>query len=384
MIPSRLPDVGTTIFSVMTALAGRHRAINLSQGFPDFPVPPRLRALLAEHVEAGHNQYAPLAGVPALRERVAQQVTDRYRRRVDAEAEVTIVPGATAGLYAAFTAALRPGDEVLLLDPSYDSYAPAVRLNGARPVRVPLQAPRFLPDWDRVAAAVTPRSRLIVLNSPHNPAGSMLSAADLDELERLVERYDLLVVSDEVYEHLVFDGAEHHSLLRSDALWPRLFAVFSFGKSFHATGWKTGYCVAPAALSAELRKMHQFQTFVAVTPVQWALADFMAECPEHLASLPGFYQARRDLFVSLLREAGFDCRPAAGAYFQLVDCRDLWAGKDTELAEWLVREHGVAAIPLSVFSETPIEGCWLRFCFAKRDDTLRAAAERLAAWRQGL
>ena len=377
MIESKLPDVGTTIFTVMSRKAEQYAAINLSQGFPDFALPAGLGEALARHVAAGRNQYAPMAGVAALREQIALKVARSYGCRVDPEAEVTVVPGATEAIFCAIMATVRPGDEAILFDPSYDSYEPAVRLAGGRALRIPLLPPGFAIDWQRVADTITPRTRLVVINSPHNPTGSVLAAADLDRLEELVQRHGLLVLSDEVYEHLVFDAGAHRSVLARPALAERAFAVFSFGKTYHATGWKTGYCVAPPALTREFRRVHQFVTFVAVTPIQHALADFMAAAPEHVDGLPAFYQAKRDLFCRLLAGSRWRARPSAGTYFQLLDYSGISDADDLTMAEELVSRHGVAAIPVSVFYERPPGLRLLRFCFAKQDDTLARAAEVL-------
>jgi methionine aminotransferase len=377
---SRLPDVGTTIFTVMSARAAEHGAINLSQGFPDFEVPARLRAAVARHVEAGHNQYAPMAGLPALRELLALKLERSYARRLDPETEITVVPGATEAIFCAIMATLHPGDEAILLDPAYDSYEPSVRLAGAHAVRIPLQPPDFRVDWQRVREAVTPRTRLIAINSPHNPTGTVLTAEDLDQLEGVLERTDALLLSDEVYEHLVYDGARHQSVLSRPVLAARAFAVFSFGKTFHATGWKTGYCVAPPALTTELRRVHQFVTFVAVTPIQHALADFLREEPGFPDTLAQFYQDRRDFLCDLLEGSRWRGARAAGSYFQLLDYSAIADVPDTEMAERLVTRHGVAAIPISVFYQSPPPRMrLLRFCFAKQKRTLARAAELLCA-----
>ncbi|HKK22923.1 MAG TPA: methionine aminotransferase [Pseudohaliea sp.] len=379
-IDSKLPGVGTTIFSTMTALAQDCGAINLSQGFPDFDPPAALVEALGEAARAGHNQYPPLAGLPRLRAVLADQL-QRYRGvTVDPQTELTVVPGATEGLFCAITAVVRPGDEVIVLDPVYDSYEPAVTLAGGRTVHVPLAPDDFAIDWDRVRSAITPRTRLLMLNSPHNPCGSTVSRGDLDTLATLAERHGFLVCSDEVYEHLVFDGRTHHSVLQHPALRARSFAHFSFGKTFSVTGWKTGYCVAPPALTAELRKVHQFVAFVAVTPVQHAVADFLEAHPEYPGTLASAYEARRDRFLAALDGSRFRFRPAAGAYFQLLDYSALSDEPDTVLCERWTREHGVASVPVSVFQAEPPPGQrLLRFCFAKRDDVLEEAAKRLCA-----
>ncbi len=374
---SRLPDVGTTIFSVMSQKAAQYGAINLAQGFPDFAVPERLCAAVTRHIELGHNQYAPMAGLAELREQIALKVQRSYARRVDPASEVTVVPGATEAIFCAIMASVGPGDEAILFDPSYDSYEPSVRLAGGRAVRIALQPPDFRIDWQRVREALSPRTRLIVINTPHNPTGSVLDAADLDALEDILQSSDVLLLADEVYEHLVFDGAAHHSVLGRPALADRAFVVYSFGKTFHATGWKTGYCVAPQSLTAEFRRIHQFVTFVAVTPIQHALADFMRDEPHHVATLATFYQAKRDLFVERLAGSRWGVRPSAGSYFQLLDYSSISDEVDTGMADRLVSQHGVAAIPVSVFYRDAPPLRLLRFCFAKKDETLIRAAELL-------
>ena len=378
---SKLPNVGTTIFTRMSQLAAQTGAINLSQGFPDFASPPALLEAAIRHLQAGNNQYAPMTGLPRLREQVALKVAGLYGRSVNADTDVTIVPGATEAIFCAVQALIRPSDEAIVLDPCYDSYEPAVELAGGRCVHVPLQLPDFSVDWQRLADSITPRTRLIFINSPHNPSGALLSRGDLDQLAELIRERDIWLISDEVYEHLVFDGVGHASVLAHEELYQRAYVVSSFGKTYHVTGWKTGYVVAPPALTAELRKVHQFVTFVAVTPLQHALADFMAEHPEHIAELPAFYQVKRDLFCERLVSSRFSFIPAPGTYFQLADYSAIRPDlDDVAMAEWLTREKGVAAIPVSVFyQQPPAEMRLVRFCFAKREDTLLAAAERLCA-----
>jgi methionine aminotransferase len=378
-IQSKLPRVGTTIFTRMSALAQEHNALNLSQGFPDFAPPARLAEALGEHAKRGHNQYAPMAGLPRLREAIAKQLLLHRGVTVDPDTEITVVPGATEGIFCAITAVVRPGDEVIVLDPVYDSYEPAIELAGGRAVHVPLNPGSFAIDWDRVEAAISPRTRLFMINSPHNPCGSVLGASDLDVLAVLAQRHDFLVCSDEVYEHLVFDGRRQQSVLAHPVLRERSFAHFSFGKTLSVTGWKTGYCVAPAALTAELRKVHQYVAFVAVTPVQHALADFLEAAPEYPASLAAEYQARRDRFLEALAGSRFSWTPAAGSYFQLLNYAAITDEADTALCERLTREVGVASIPVSIFYESPPELTVLRFCFAKSDDVLIEAARRLCA-----
>jgi len=378
---SKLPGVGTTIFTVMSRLAAEHGAVNLGQGFPDFDPPARLRELVAAHLAAGHNQYAPMPGLPALREAIAEQAARRHGWTVDPALEVTITAGATEALFAAIHAVVRAGDEVVLLDPSYDSYAPSVVLAGASVVRVPLALPDFRIDFGRLAAAIGPRTRLLVVNTPHNPGGAVLSPADWDRLADLVEPRDAFVLSDEVYECLVFDGRTHAGVLSNARLRDRSFAVFSFGKTFNATGWKVGYCIAAPALTAEIRKVHQFLTFAVSSPMQHAIADFLREHPRFVDGQAAFYQARRDLFAALLAPTRLRLTPAAGTYFQLVDYSAVSDLPDTEFCEQLVRRHGVAAIPLSPFCDEPLRARLVRFCFAKDDATLRRAAGQLAAVR---
>ena len=377
MIQSKLPRVGTTIFTRMSTLAAAHGAINLSQGFPDFDAPEALREAMARHVMDGHNQYAPMPGVMQLREQLAAQV-QRYRGvSCDPDTEITVVPGATEGIFCAVMACVAPGDEVILLDPCYDSYQPSVELAGGRAIHVPLQGPGFALDRERLQAAISGRTRLLMINSPHNPSGSVLSRDDMLYLEALVERHNLLVISDEVYEHLVFDGRAHHSALQFPALRARSFTLFSFGKTFSVTGWKTGYCIAPPALTTELRKVHQFVSFVAVTPVQLAVADFLAEQPDYPATLAAFYQRKRDLFCAALGQSRFRFTPSAGTYFQLLDYSEISREADTALCERWTTERGIAAIPVSVFYEQPPPRQLLRFCFAKNDAVLESAAEVL-------
>lgn len=381
MIVSKLPKVGTTIFTQMSQLAAEVGALNLSQGFPDFDGPQALREAVGRHIAVGHNQYAPMTGLPALREQVAAKIARSYGRNVCADSEVTITPGATQGIFCAIQALIRPGDEVIIFDPCYDSYEPAVELAGGRCLHLPLSQPDFAIDWQQLSDAIGPRTRLIVINSPHNPSGALIGRADLDRLAALIRERDIYLLSDEVYEHLVFDGVQHASVLAHEELYQRAFVISSFGKTYHVTGWKTGYVVAPPALSAELRKVHQYVSFCGVTPLQYALADYMAEFPGHVDELPGFYQAKRDLFGDLLASSRFQFTRAAGTYFQLVDYSAIRPDlDDVAMAQWLTREHGVATIPISVFYQSPPADLRLvRLCFAKREDTLRQAAEKLCA-----
>ena len=374
---SKLPQVGTTIFSVMSQLANDAGAINLSQGFPDFDGPEYLRKRVAHYIENGANQYAPMTGIPALRTAIADKVERIYGRVTCAESEVTVTSGATEALFAAIAAVVQAGDEVIVFDPAYDSYEPAIQLNGGKAIHLALNPPTFSIDWRALKAAINPRTRMLVINSPHNPTGAVLSADDLEQLAEIVCDTDILILSDEVYEHISFDGLPHQSVLRHPELSARSFVVSSFGKTYHTTGWKVGYCIAPAILSTELRKVHQYLTFSTVTPVQLALADMMNEMPEHYEELPAFYQQKRDLFCQLMEGSRFSCVKTSGTYFQLMDYSAISDLPDTEFCRWLIEEAGVAAIPISVFSEAPMETRLVRFCFAKSDDTLRAAAEKL-------
>ncbi|MBX0291420.1 aminotransferase class I/II-fold pyridoxal phosphate-dependent enzyme [Hymenobacter sp. HSC-4F20] len=377
-LASKLPDVGTSIFSVMTQLALDSGAINLAQGFPDYDPPLLLREALARHVlTPGHQQYAPMPGVLRLREAIARKTARLYGYSPDAATEITVTSGATEALYAVLAAVVSPGDEVLILEPAYDLYAPAVRLQGGVPVYVPLQLPDFRPDWDQVAAALTPRTRLVMLNSPHNPTGATLTAADLDTLAGLLRDTPALLLSDEVYEHMVFDGQPHHSVVAHPELRERAFVLSSFGKTYHATGWKVGYCVAPPALTTELRRVHQFVTFSVSTPTQHALADVLPT-EDLYTALPAFYQQKRDLFRELLAPTAFRLLPVQGGYFQVADYRALAPDLDDEtFARRLTQETGVAVVPISAFYHNRQNHGLVRFCFAKQEATLRAAAERL-------
>jgi methionine aminotransferase len=376
-IRTKLPKVGTTIFSVMSQLATQHKAVNLGQGFPDFDGPQSLRDALAAAMNSGKNQYAPMTGVPKLREQIALKTEKLYGRKVSADNEITVTSGATEALFAAIAAVVHAGEEVIVLDPCYDSYEPAIELAGARAVHIPLKLPDFSVDWQRVKDAVTAKTRMIVINSPHNPSGAVLDAADLETLAEIVRGTEIFVLSDEVYEHIIFDGLAHQSVLRHAELSARSFVISSFGKTYHCTGWKVGYCIAPAQLSAEFRKVHQYLTFCTFNPAQWAFADALESDPQHYLDLPAFYQARRDRFRALLAPSKLKLLPVRGAYFQLVDYSTISQKDDLNFCEWLVHEAGVAAIPVSAFYETPPNARLIRLCFAKGDDTLSAAAERL-------
>jgi methionine aminotransferase len=375
--PSKLPAVGTTIFTVMSRLAAEHGAINLSQGFPDFSPPPRLLELVGKHMAAGANQYAPMAGAPSLREAVAQKAEALYGASYDVEAEVTVTAGATQAIFTAVAAFVRPGDEVVVFAPVYDSYVPAIELNGGRAVFATLRHPDYRPDWDEVAALITPRTRMMIINSPHNPSGAVWEAADLERLERLTRDSGIVVVADEVYEHMVYDGARHESVMRYPGLRSRSIAVSSFGKTYHITGWKIAYCLAPRGLMAELRKAHQYVVFAVNHPLQLALADFMREQPSFALDLAAFYQAKRDFFRRQLEGSRFVALPCRGTYFQLARYDAISDLPDTEFVRRLTVEHGVAAIPVSVFSPAGEDRRIVRFCFAKGEETLAAAGERL-------
>jgi len=376
-IESKLPKVGTTIFTVMSQLAVQHQAVNLGQGFPDFDGPQALRDALTRAMNEHKNQYAPMTGIPALRQQIALKTEKLYGAKVNADTEVTVTSGATEALFAAIAAVVHPGDEAIVLDPCYDSYEPAIELSGGRAVHVPLNLPDFSVDWQRVKDAITPKTRLILINSPHNPTGAVLSAADLDALAEIVRDTNVFVLSDEVYEHIVFDGALHQSVLRHPELAARSFVVSSFGKTYHCTGWKVGYCIAPQALSAEFRKVHQYLTFCTFNPAQWAFAEILETDPQHYLDLPAFYQAKRDRFRELIAASKFKPLPVRGAYFQVVDFSTISDKDDLNFCEWLIHNAGVAAIPVSAFYEMPPDTRLVRFCFAKSDETLVAAAERL-------
>ena len=375
-IASRFPDMGTTIFTVMSRLAAECGAVNLSQGFPDFQAEPALFDAMHRHMLAGRNQYAPMAGLPELRQAIVEKVADLYGPRFDVDSEVTVTAGATQAIFTAIAAFVRPGDEVIVFEPVYDSYVPAIETVGGKAVFAQLCFPDYAPDWTQVAGLISPRTRMIIVNSPHNPTGSLLSAVDLEKLAKLVRGTDIVILSDEVYEHIVFDGAPHASLCGHAELATRSLVVSSFGKTYHITGWKIGYVVGPAALMAEFRKVHQFNVFTVHAPSQLAIADYM-QSPERHLSLAGFYQEKRDLFRSLMAATPFELLPCRGTYFQLARYAGMSDLPDTAFAEWLTREVGVAVIPVSVFYANGQDDRVVRFCFAKREETLRAATERL-------
>lgn len=376
-VTSRLPQVGTTIFTVMSALAQQHGAVNLGQGFPDFDCDPRLLDAVNDAMRSGLNQYPPMAGVAVLREAVAQKVEALYGRRYDPASEITITAGATQAIITAILAIVHPGDEVIVLDPCYDSYEPNIELAGGRAVHVPLKPGSFRPDFDLIAAALTPRTRAIVINTPHNPSATVWTREEMERLAALLRPTDVFVIADEVYEHMVYDGARHESVARHPELAQRAFIVSSFGKTYHVTGWKIGYVAAPAALTAEFRKVHQFNVFTVNTPMQYGLAAFMADASHHLG-LSAFYQRKRDLFRDGLAATRFRLLTSQGTYFQCVDYSAISDEPEEAFCRRLTTETGVAAIPLSAFYAGGFEQRIARFCFAKRDETLALALERLA------
>jgi methionine aminotransferase len=377
-VTSRLPRVGTTIFTVMSALAAEHGAVNLGQGFPDFECDPKLVEAVHAAMQRGLNQYPPMAGVPVLREAVAQKIEALYGHSYDPGGEITITAGATQAILSAILAIVHPGDEVIVLDPCYDSYEPNIELAGGIAVHVPLTPGTFAPDFERIAAALGPRTHAIVVNSPHNPSATVWTAAHMERLAELLRPTDVIVVSDEVYEHMVFDGAEHQSVARFPELAARSIVVSSFGKTYHVTGWKVGYVAAPAVLTAEFRKVHQFNVFTVNTPMQHGLAAFMAD-PSHHLGLPAFYQRKRDLFRAGLARTRLVPLPSTGSYFQCVDYSAVSDRSEEDFCRWLTVDKGVAAIPLSAFYADGFEQRIARFCFAKRDETLALALDRLAA-----
>ena len=379
VLRSRLPAVGTTIFTRMSMLAAEHGAVNLGQGFPDFACDPALPRMVADAMRDGHNQYPPMAGAAPLREAIAAKVAALYGRSLDPALEITVTAGATQALTTAILCCVHPGDEVIVIEPAFDSYLPAIALAGgvAVPVSMTVDEHGYSIPWDQVAAAVTARTRLLIVNSPHNPTGSILRRSDIDALRAIVNGTDILILSDEVYEHMVYDGATHESICRYPDLAERAFVVSSFGKTYHVTGWKIGYVAAPPTLTAEFRKVHQYNVFTVNTPMQHGIAAYMAD-PAPYRELPAFYQRKRDLFRAGLAGSRFTLLPAEGTYFQCVRYEAISSLPETQFAEWLTREIKVAAIPVSAFYSEPTESGIVRFCFAKQDETLRIALERLA------
>jgi methionine aminotransferase len=374
-LPQKHTAAGTTIFTVMSALAQQHNAINLSQGFPDFHIDERLAHALGAAANEGYNQYAPMAGLPALRQAIAANFARRYGLTIDPDTEITVTPGATYGIYTAFTAILQPGDEVIVLEPAYDSYLPNIEMNGAIPVPVTLLAPSFSVDWQRVADAITPKTKAIIVNTPHNPTGAIWSREDWDQLAALVRDTDIFILSDEVYEQLVFDGQQHYSVLQHPELRERSFALYSFGKVYNNTGWKMGYCIAPPALTTAFRRIHQFLCFTVNTPAQYALAAHLAHDTEPIHEL---MERKRNHFLGLMADTPFTIHaPTQGSYFQVASYERISSLPDHQFAEWLTREHGVATIPVSAFYKNGKDDKLIRFCFAKKETTLEAAVERL-------
>lgn len=375
-IQSKLPKVGSSIFSVMSAMAGEHQAINLSQGFPNFDGSDKLKRLVNKHIKAGKNQYAPMAGVPELRTQISEKFKQLYDVKVDADTEITVTAGATQAIFTTISAMIKPGDEVILIEPAYDSYRPTVELNGGRPITYELSGPDYKIDWAQFRKLVSYKTRMIVINTPQNPIGKTFKLEDYRELERITSGTDILILSDEVYEHLVFDGMEHHSILKFPKLRERSFATFSFGKTYHHTGWKMGYCIAPPNLMKEFQKVHQFNVFCVNTPIQYALADFM-KFPNEYLDLPDFYQKKRDYFLEAVE--GTSLRPikCEGTYFQLFDYSALSQEGDMDFAKWLIKEHGIATIPVSAFYSSGKNEQVIRVCFAKTEETLAQAGKIL-------
>ncbi|MEJ6474274.1 methionine aminotransferase [Pseudoalteromonas piscicida] len=374
---SKLPHVGISIFSQMTALANEYGAINLSQGFPEFDAPEYLKSQLSFYVAQGQNQYAPSAGVPTLQTQVAALIERRYQVNITAHDQVTVTSGATEALFVAIQAIVSDGDEVIVFDPAYDSYEPAIELAGGKAIHIALSAPDYQIDWQQVAASITAKTRAIIINTPHNPSAKTLKQSDFDHLKQLLHKHDLLLISDEVYEHITFDGLPHLSALTDPELFERAFVISSFGKTFHSTGWKMGYCVAPKTMTAEFRKIHQYVTFSSFTPAQLALADMLAEQPQHVDELSAFYQQKRDVLVSALASSRFTLLPSEGTYFLLLDYSDISDLDDVAFCRYLVEQVGVAAVPLSVFYQLATQDKVIRLCFAKENQTLEEAAKRL-------
>jgi methionine aminotransferase len=374
---SKLPNTGTTIFTVMSALANEYKAVNLGQGFPDFPMNSELTALVTEAMNAGHNQYVPMAGLMSLREGIAEKAENLYGIRLNPETEITITPGATYAIYTALTTILHPGDEVIVFEPAYDSYIPNIELNGAKAVPVSLRETDFSIDWEKVKVALTSRTRAIIINSPHNPTGSVLSEEDIRQLHDLIQHTEIFIISDEVYEHLIYDGHQHHSMLRYPLLYERSFVCFSFGKTYSCTGWKLGYCIAPAALTSEFRKVHQFNAFTCNSPMQVALSTFIRQ-PEHYLELGASMQQHRDYFLEQMKGSRFNFLPSHGSYFICANYDDISQEPDDQFVQTLTREAGVALIPLSAFYQQKRVSHTVRFCISKKMETLALAAERLS------
>ena len=376
-IVSKLPSVGPTIFTVMSSLAVEYKAINLGQGFPDYPMSEELIAMVNQHMKAGHNQYVHMNGLPTLREIIAEKIYSLYQQQINPDTEITVTPGGTYAIYTALTTVLQPGDEVIVFEPAYDSYIPNIEINGAVPVLIPLNYPDYKIDWDVVRKNISAKTKMIMLNSPHNPTGSVLGKEDIEQLQKIVKGTNIFIVSDEVYEHLIFDNLQHESILRYADLLQRSFVCFSFGKVYHCTGWKLGYCVAPATLTAEFRKVHQFNCFCCNSPMQFALADFLKQ-KESYQQLSKFMQAKRDYFEQLMQQTNFKPLPSHGSYFQLYSYKSMSDESEKELAIRLTKDFGVATIPASAFYKNGKDNKVLRFCFAKKESTLEEAVERLS------
>lgn len=377
MFESKLPNLGVSIFSQMSGLANQFSAINLSQGFPEFDAPALLKTQLNYYVQQGVNQYSPSSGVPRLQQQIANLVERKYAAKINAAEQVTVTSGATEALFVAIQTIVRPDDEVIVFDPAYDSYQPAIELAGGNAVHVALSAPNYTIDWQIVSQAITKNTRAIIVNTPHNPSGKILQPQDIKELKELVSAHNIFVISDEVYEHITFDGQQHLSMLRDEQLREKSFVISSFGKTFHSTGWKMGYCIAPAHLATEFRKIHQYVTFSSFTPAQHALADMLEQQGEHVDELSDFYQQKRDLLIKYLSDSRFNILPSQGTYFLLLDYSDVSDLNDVDFCHWLVEQAGVAAIPLSVFYKQPSNDKVIRLCFAKNDETLIEAAQIL-------
>ncbi len=375
-IKSKLPEVGTTIFTVMSVLANEHKAINLGQGFPDYQMNEELIALVNKAMQDGYNQYTHMCGLPALRERIAEKIAGLYAANINPETEITITPGGTYAIYTALTTILQPGDEVIVFEPAYDSYIPNIEINGGVPVLIPLVYPEYKIDWELVKQKISPKTKFIMLNTPHNPTGAVLSAGDIEELSSIVKGTGIFILSDEVYEHLIFDGMKHESMLKYADLYARSFVCFSFGKVYDCTGWKMGYCVAPPALMKEFRKVHQFNAFSCNTPVQYALTEFLQQ-KENYLQLGGFLQKKRDHFLKLMQQTKFKPLPSHGSYFQLYSYAGISNESEKDFSIRLTKEYGVASIPTSVFYKQGQDNKVLRFCFSKKEATLEEAANRL-------
>ncbi|WP_323758250.1 methionine aminotransferase [Roseivirga sp.] len=377
-INSKLPNVGATIFATMSKMAKDYNALNLSQGFPDFPVSPELIEGVHHYMKAGFNQYPPMTGMPQLRERIAAKIEKSFGAKVNVETEITLTSGAIEAINATITTLVNKGDEVIMMDPAYDAYDPIITQNGGVTIPIALTQPHFAIDWETVRKKVNPKTRMIIINSPHNPTGAMIDASDLEILAEITRDTNIIVLSDEVYEHIVFDGWAHESILKHEELRLRSVATFSFGKTFHATGWRIGYMVAPDWITAEVRKVHQYMAFAVHTPSQLAIADYLEDA-DHYNNLGAFYQQKRDLFLELIKGSRFESLPSNGTYFQLLSYKNISEKPDLEMAEWLTKEKGIASIPISVFYDTKEDNKMLRFCFAKSEETLKKAAEILCA-----